>query len=405
SFLLRTSILDRFTADLCDAVIGGKQSEEMIRRCERENLFVIGLDGIGTWYRYHQLFADVLRDRLVGVVTGEELDELHRRASLWLEYSGFLEDAIRHAVAGHDWERAVEMLEDHCAGLFKRDHVATLRDWLQGLPPAIFERSPRLAFWLAWALGRTGRWAEGAKPLRFAEETWIRTDDRPGQGALFLWDAGRSLYGYDNLRAINYAHRALDLLPEDRSTERIFALAALAIAYLYHGEPARAEQAFTDLRSLSVAAGQPWFQLFEMAHSAGILVQRGKLLDATVLCHRVIQAAGVSPVEIWVQAALYYLGSVHREWGLLDDAEEHFRRGDDLAEMTGALQWRGRIRVGLARIAWARGNVEEAFDQLEHALGFETEMGNDQLVRDVGAWQARFWMASRQTALARRWAD
>ncbi|HEY7034481.1 MAG TPA: LuxR C-terminal-related transcriptional regulator [Thermomicrobiales bacterium] len=405
SFLLRTSILDRFTANLCDAVTGGQGSDDLIRRCERDNLFVIALDGIGAWHRYHQLFADVLRDRLVRTVTGEELDELHRRASQWFERAGLIEDAIRHAIAGHDWDRAIRMLEDHCAALFERDHVATLRDWLQGLPPTIFERSPQLAFWLAWALGRLGQWSEGAKPLRFAEEAWIRADDRPGQGALFLWDACRSLYGYDNLRAINYAHRALDLLPDDRSTKRIFALATLAIAYLYHGEPARADQAFADLRSLSLAADQPWFQLFEMAHSAGTLVQRGKLLDATVLCRRVIQAAADSPVEIWVQAALYYLGGIHREWGLLDDAEAHFRRGDELAELTGALQWRGRIRVGLARIAWARGNVEEAFDQLEHARGFETQLGNDQLARDVGAWQARFWMASHQIALARRWAD
>src|SRR5262249_15282183 len=151
AFLLRTSILDRFTADLCDAVTGGQGSDALIRRCERDNLFVIALDGIGAWYRYHQLFADVLRDRLVRVTADEELDELHRRASFWLEHGGFVEDAVRHAVAGHDWDRAVRLLEGHCAALFEWDHVATLRDWLQGLPPAIFERSPRLAFWLAWA--------------------------------------------------------------------------------------------------------------------------------------------------------------------------------------------------------------------------------------------------------------
>jgi LuxR family maltose regulon positive regulatory protein len=404
AFLLRTSILNRFTADLCDAVAEIRDSEDLIRRCGRDNLFVIPLDGVGAWHRYHQLFADVLHDRLARTVAAEEIDGLHRRASHWFEQRELYADAVRHAVAGHDWERAIRLLEDRCTELFEWDHVATLRDWLQGLPPTIFERSPRLAFWLAWALGRTGRWSEGVEPLRLAEAAWMETDDRPDKGSFMLLDACRALYGFDNLRAINGAHRALDLLPEDRSAERIFALATLGIAYIYHGEPGRAEEAFASLRSLAASTGKPWFQLFEMAHSAGIMIQCGRLLDATDLCQRVIRAAGDSPIEIWVQAALYHLGSIELEWGQLADAKEYLERADGLAEMTGAIQWRGRILVGLARIALANGELEVAFDRLERAIGFATQLGNEQELRNIRAWQARFWLASHQIDLVRRWA-
>src|SRR5215217_2476458 len=405
TFLLRASVLDRFTSGLCEAVTGRPDSDALIRRCERDNLFVVPLDGIGAWYRFHDLFTDVLRARLAGSVTEVELDELHRRAALWLEDAGHVEDAVRHAIAGHDWDRAVGLLEDRCARLFALDHVAALRDWLHGLPDPIFARSPRLAFWLAWALGRTGRWADGEQPLRFAEAAWTKTGDRAGRGSLMLWEACRALYGFDNLRAIDFAERALALFPEDRSTKRILALATQGIAYVYHGEPAKAEQAFADLRILASSTGQTWYQLFELAHSAGALIQRGRLQEAAILCRRVIQAAGDRPVEIWVQAALYHLGSIHLEWGKPADALECFRRADQLAEMTGAIQWRGRICVGLARIAWARGEREDALEQLDRARGFATRLGNEQEVRTIGAWRARFWLASNELSLARQWAE
>ncbi len=405
SFLMQTSILDRFNARLCEAVTGQRQSESLIRRCIRDGLFVIPLDGIGDWYRYHHLFAEVLRDHQVQAATAGEVDELHRRASRWLSGNGFYDDAVRHAIAGHDWDWAIALLEDRCADLYRWDHVASLRDTLQESPDAIFERSPRLAYWLAWALGRTGRWAEGARPFRFAQAAWDDTGNRAGQGELLLWESCRALYGFDNLQAIDLADRALALLPEDRPTERVFALATQGIAHVYRGEPVSAERAFAELRSLAAATGQPWFHLFEMGHSAGSLVQRGELQEAATLCGRVIQAAGDSPVEIWVQAALYHLGTIQLAWGDLDASAEYFRKADRLAEMTDAIQWRGRIRAGLARIAWERGDPVEAFDQLDRARVFATQLGNELEVRSIEAWRARFWLASDRWDLVRAWAD
>jgi LuxR family maltose regulon positive regulatory protein len=403
-FLVRTSVLERFTAGLCDAVAGIANGRDLIRRCERDNLFVVPLDDRGVWYRFHHLFADVLRERLTRTFTADELAGLHLRASDWFERNGLVQDAVRHAIAGHAWDRAVGFLEPRCAEFFRRDHLPTLRDWLHGLPPAIFERSPRLAFYLAWAIGRMGRWAEGAQALRFAEAAWTEPDDRLGRGLIALWRAA-SLHWFDNEGAIRHGQQALELLPEDLTTERFFALSGLGIGSTNQGEALRAERAFADLRALAATADQPWFRLYEMAHSAAVLIQRGHLREAAVLCRWVIQAVGDSPIEHWVQAALLRLGGIHLEWGQLDEAHEHLGRADELAEMTGGIHWRGRIRVGLARVAWARGESDEASDLLEHALGSAAQLGNAQEARNVRAWQARFWLASGHLALARRWAD
>ena len=89
SFLLRTAVLDRFNASLCDAVTEAGTGDELLRRCERDNLFILPLVGQGAWYRYHHLFADALRERLSQTATDEEITALHQRAAAWLEANGF----------------------------------------------------------------------------------------------------------------------------------------------------------------------------------------------------------------------------------------------------------------------------------------------------------------------------
>jgi len=297
------------------------------------------------------------------------------------------------------------LLEQICATLFERDHVAAIRDWLESVPLDILGRSPRLAFFLAWSLGRTGRWSQGVQPLRLAEQTWTALDDPLGTGLIALWYASRAVYEDDNRRAIEFADRALEYLPEDRTYERIFALMTRGIAHHFHGEPLKAEQIFAAVRRLVDATGKTWLQPFEMVYSAATLSLRGKLLESTSLARQIVRAAGEHPSEIWVQAALYELGKNYLEWNMLDDAERIFRRARDLAEMTGALHWRSRIHTGLARIAWAREEHELAQDEIALAIASAGQADTPQLVRIARARQARFWLASRQIALARRWAD
>ena len=205
---MHTSILDRFTTELCDAVTGRDDGDAMLCHCERHNLFLVPLDGHGGWYRYHHLFADTLRERLSGIANDTDIAAMHRRAATWLEANGHVEDATRHAIAGRAWAHAVRLLEVVCAELFAHDHIATLRSWLQGIPADALAMSPRLTLGLAWADGRTGHWSVGSEALRIAEEVWTASGDQAGEGLILLWHAVRALFAMNNRQAIEYAQRA-----------------------------------------------------------------------------------------------------------------------------------------------------------------------------------------------------
>ena len=144
SFLLQTSILDRVTGPLCDAVTGRRDSRAVLERLDRGNLFLIALDDRRRWYRYHHLFADVLRTHLLDEEP-ESAPLLHRRASDWFEEHGERGDAIRHALDGGDHARAAELIERawRASGIARAE--LTMRRWLEALPPADLERRPVLA--------------------------------------------------------------------------------------------------------------------------------------------------------------------------------------------------------------------------------------------------------------------
>ncbi|MDQ5818576.1 MAG: helix-turn-helix transcriptional regulator, partial [Actinomycetota bacterium] len=144
-FLLKTSVLERMSASLCDSLTSRNDGQQMLERLEHENLFVIALDDERQWYRYHHLFADVLRSRLHGEQP-ERIRELHRRAAAWYERNGWTSEAIRHALAAQDHDRAADLVEDVARKMWFRGEVMTLLGWLEALPEETRRRRPQLLF-------------------------------------------------------------------------------------------------------------------------------------------------------------------------------------------------------------------------------------------------------------------
>jgi LuxR family transcriptional regulator, maltose regulon positive regulatory protein len=157
TFLLRTSILDRLNGPLCDAVADTKDGKAVLEELDRANLFLVPLDDRRHWYRYHHLFADVLRAHLLDLQS-ENIPELHHRASEWLEANGDQAEAIAHATAGKDFARAARLIELAAPLLRRRRQEGTLRRWLEALPHEIFERRPVLAISLVGARPLHGQW-------------------------------------------------------------------------------------------------------------------------------------------------------------------------------------------------------------------------------------------------------
>ena len=177
SFLLQTAILDRLCAPLCNAVTEREDGKEMLDFLEKSNLFLIPLDDKRQWYRYHHLFADVLQTHLIEAQP-EQVSSLHQRASVWFEQNGLRSDAIRHALAAKDFERAASLIELAWPAAEEGSiQPATWLDWVKSLPDEMFNTRPVLNVDYAFALLGIGE-MEAAEVRLKAAERWLKPADR-----------------------------------------------------------------------------------------------------------------------------------------------------------------------------------------------------------------------------------
>ena len=181
SFLLQTSILDRLSGSLCDAVTGQEEGNARLEALERGNFFVVPLDDTRHWYRYHHLFAEVLSAHLMAEQP-DQVATLHRRASAWYEQHGSVADAIRHALAAEDFERAADLVELAIPAMRQSRQEATVLGWLKALPDELLHVRPVLSVGYAWALLLSGELEGVEARLRDAERWLDTTADRGEDG-------------------------------------------------------------------------------------------------------------------------------------------------------------------------------------------------------------------------------
>ena len=258
-FLLQTSILDRLTGPLCDAVTGHDGGRAMLEGLDRANLFLVPLDDRRRWYRYHQLFADMLRARLLD----EQPDlvaELHQRASEWLERDGERAEAIRHALAGNDPERAADLIELAIPATSRGRQEATLRQWLEALPDDLIRMRPVLSNAYAGSFLVRGE-TEGVEERLRDAERWLDAtagasagasagvEDRPSgmvvvdeeafrdlPVSVAIHRAGQARLLGDVAGTMAHARRALDLVRDDGHLARGAAAALLGLSYWTSGD-------------------------------------------------------------------------------------------------------------------------------------------------------------------------
>lgn len=183
SFLLQTSILERLCGPLCNKVTGGADGQAMLERLERANLFVVPLDDERRWYRYHHLFADVLRARLRRTLPASE-SELHLHASQWYEEAGLTNEAIEHALAVEDFARAARLIDPIAQGMVNRFEVFTLGRWIESLPDTLLFQHPRIAILYAMTLSLTNRFEEWTHYLDKTEQAARADLDSPEMQAI-----------------------------------------------------------------------------------------------------------------------------------------------------------------------------------------------------------------------------
>ena len=425
SFLLHTSILGRLSGALCDAVTGQRSGKTMLERLDRGNLFLVPLDDRRQWYRYHHLFADVLRARLLDE-RADAVAELHRRASDWYERNGERSEAVAHALAGEDFERAADLVELALPSLRQARALTTMRAWLKALPDEMYAARPVLNVTYAGSLMANGEVADVETRLRDAER-WLdltstaeRRHDSEATGmvvadkdafrrlpaTIAIYRAAQAQGVGDVGRVIAHAQGALDLAGADDHFERGAAAGFLALAYWRRGELETAYGHWTDTMASLQQAGHTIDALGCIRPLAEIRIAQGRLRDAMRLYERGLALATQHGTPVLRGAADMHVGmsGLLIEWNDLDAAREHLGTSNALGDHAGLALNPHRWHVAMARIREIDGDFDGAHEMLDQAERvYVGEFYPD--VRPVAAQRARLWTAQGRLADAMVWAS
>jgi len=424
AFLLQTSILGRLSGPLSDAVTGQGGGKAMLEALDRGNLFLVPLDDSRRWYRYHQLFADVLHARLLDEQP-DHVPDLHRRASAWYEQHGERTVAIRHALAAEDFERAADLVELAIPAMQKSRQEATIRGWLTVLPDELVRVRPVLGIGGVGALMASGEF-EGIEGRLRDVERWLDTTSDAGKGPhdppadmvvvdhdelprlpgmIEVYRAALALARGDVPGTVTHARRALDLLVEDDHLGRGAAAALVGLAAWTTGDLEAAHRSYADCMASMQRAGHLSDVLGCAITLADIRIVQGRLGEAMRTYEQALRLAQGQGGPVLRGTADMHVGmsALHRERGDLEAARQHLLWSQEQGEHTGLPQNRYRWQVAMARIREAEGDLPGALDLLDEAERLYVGDFSPN-VRPVPASTAQVWVAQGRLADALGWA-
>jgi LuxR family maltose regulon positive regulatory protein len=378
TFLLQTAILDRLCGPLCDAITGRSDGQALLEQLETANLFLIPLDEERQWYRYHHLFADVLRHRLERVEPGGSA-ALQRRAAAWYEQAGLLPEAIGHALAATEVAWAARLVEQAADQLWMRGELVTLLSWLDALPADVVRARPFLFLAHAWVQFLAHSYdPAAAEALLTDAETVLGVaaahaaehEQAALWGRLAAIRAAVSSVRDDIPRTIALAQEALARLPEGSAIWRVVATLSLGLAFEGRGDAAAASRRLAETIALSRTAGTRYLALVATMNLARVRIAQGQLQTAADLCRQGLdlgaeQGGGRLPVTGALQVTL---GLLRYEWNDLEAATGHLWEGIRRVQQADE-----HLRVlldgyaALARVKQVQGDASGAHELMRRA--------------------------------------
>jgi LuxR family maltose regulon positive regulatory protein len=376
SFLLQTAILERLSGSLCDAVTGQKDGRGILETLERGNLFIVPLDDEHQWYRYHHLFNEVLLSHVQEEQPGQ-IPLLHKRASAWYEQNNLPAEAIRHALAARNFERAAGLIEKTYPAMDASFQSAVWLGWVRKLPDEVVRARPVLSFDYARALMDSGEFEVGKSWLQEAEqrlegsaEGMVVADEAQFRTLPVKIALARSNHAQvrgDIGGAVKYAELALELSPEEDSYSHAMSAVTLGMAYLSRGDLDVAQRALSVWMNYCQKVGNIIFAIATSGYLAGIIVAQGRLREAERTYKQSIQLASSHDQVRHVTAHLYLgLGLLYHEQGDQQSAAQHLRKSGELGKQA-LIDWPYRWRLAQARLKEAEGDLETALDLLDEA--------------------------------------
>jgi len=404
AFLLRTSVLERLCGPLCDALLEAPgEGAAILREIERAGLSITALDERQEWYRYHPLFAGLLRKRLEEREPQKVL-VLQRRASAWHEAHGSIAEAIDYALAAADYPRAARLIESQVEAVLMASGHATVSRWIEALPDELVRARPQLCVAHAWALLLSGR-TPARVEARLHEATSGRMAGEVG-GEVAALRSLLALLGGRIAEAIALAQLAMERLPQERAFLRGVAADTLGIAYLSAGELAAAQGALETAVVLARQSGNTMMAVAALCNLAGMRVLRGQLRLAGANYRRALEwstAPGGQRLPVAAKALLG-LGELAREWNDLDAAARYLTDALDLCAQYGEI---GALicALTLARVYRAQGDEARAEEQMREAEAIAAATRVTKIDdRLVAAARVRLWIEDGDVDRAAAWA-
>ncbi|WP_214404086.1 LuxR C-terminal-related transcriptional regulator [Pseudonocardia lacus] len=413
-FLLSTAVLDRLTGPLCDAVTGGDDGTRMLVALERANLFLVPLDDRREWYRYHHLFADVLRARTASEQPEQVLRQ-HERASRWYEQHDLAEDAVGHALAAGGFARAARLMERAVPAIRRTRRDAVFLGWLKALPDDVVSRSPVLGVFHGWMLMVSGDLDGFEARLDDAERAlaavpagsappWADSEELHTLPAtIAVYRASLAQARGDVAGTSEHARRALDLAGPTDHLARGGAAGFLGLAAWAEGDVSTALRTFDSAVSSLRAAGNLVDELSGTVVLADMWRAAGRPGTARGLCEGALQLAAARGTARATADLHVVLGEIDRDAGDLDGARRHLDTAAALGEPASTTEGRYRWFVAMGLLAATGGDPDGAVDLLAQAQqrylpGFLPD------VRPIPALRARVLIAQGRLAEAADWA-
>ena len=416
TFLLHTSMLHRLCGPLCEAVaaLPTGAGQTMLEYLERANLFSVPLDGERQWYRYHRLFADLLQQRLRQ--TEPDLAVYHRRASHWYADHGFMAEAFQHAIAAQDPAQAATVAERAWPSMDGTFQTAAWLGWIKQLPQDLIRRRPVLCAQIGWAFMDAGDPAASEAALQNAErglsDRSVETESVAAEqlrllpAQIAMARAHNAQVQGDLAATVQQSALALHLLPAEDVFRRAQATVLLNFTHWATGELEAARQSIVDWQTTMQHAGNVVFAVASAFAAADILIEQGRLREASRTYQQALQLADEAGAEAQAITAHHHLGLalLYHETGHAAAFTAHWSQAEELGQRTTLVDWPYRWRLAQARIKQADGDFDAALELLAEAQRVYVK-NPVPILRPIEALKAQLYLKQGRISQAQAWAQ
>jgi len=398
-FLLQSSILEGLNGSLCEAVTGCSNGQSMLQSLQHKNLFVVSLDDEGNWFRYHNLFADLLLAKLQSGSSKEKLNELHARAAKWYEEAGMIPEAIKHAMAAQDLRQVVRLVEENALHLILQAHVRTVEGWFKVIPLEYLEKSPRINMAYAWLNLFRGTLSQ-ALPFFERLSNYFQTNDSakndPSLFGEWLALQSRLLSSQGNpIESRDLGNQALEILPDQQMQLRNMVQINLATIYEQLLDYDNAIETFQSITRNAMVMEDFIFETLGRSGQARMELMRGHLNKALQIASEGIRRIDITGRKTPFSATFYgELSQVYYQRHKLDEFRKNSFLSIQASGKSGYSDPEIYHAIMLSKIAQMDDDWQTAAIELQKAVDLAELIPPAMIRENLSAQQVRVYLAS-----------